>query len=344
MTRAGLIGCGLQGWRRAKAVKEHGDKLVIVADVDEGKAKALADEVRCEMTTNWEDVVARRDVDVVMVCTPNYLHAPMSMAAMKKGKHVICEKPLARSPKEVEQMISVAEETGMKLKCGFNLRHHPGVQQVRRWFDQGVIGEVDFIRIRYGTGGRPGYDKEWRANKEMSGGGQLMDQGVHAIDLSRWFLGEFSEAFGYISTKFWKNSQVEDNAFCLLRTEKDQIAVIHVSWTQWKNLFSLEIFGYEGYVMVEGLGGSYGTERVILGKSDFSKPFEEQVIEFRGEDVSWREEWKEFISAIEENREPLGNAYDGLEAVRLVYAIYGSAAQGCVVKLTERARRGKEGS
>ena len=333
MIRAGLIGCGLQGWRRAKVVSEHGDKLVIVADVNEGKAKALANEIKCEITTNWKDVIARSDVDVVMVCTPNYLHAPMSMAAMRNGKHVLCEKPLARSPCEAERMIKVAEETGMKLKCGFNLRYHPGVRQARRWFDGGVIGEIDFIRIRYGTGGRLGYDKEWRANKEMSGGGQLMDQGVHALDLARWFLGGFNRAFGYVSTRFWRNSQVEDNAFCLLRTEKDQVAVVHVSWTQWKNLFSFEIFGEEGYVVVEGLGGSYGTERAILGKRGFLKPFEEQVIEFRGEDVSWREEWKEFISAIEENREPLGNAYDGLEAVKLVYAIYKSASQGSAVKL-----------
>jgi len=335
MMRAGLIGCGLQGWRRARAVREHGDKLVIVADIEEGKAKCLADEMRCEATTNWRDVLARRDVDIVMVCTPNHLHAPMSISTMRTGKHVLCEKPLARNPEEAKHIIDVAEETGMKLKCGFNLRHHPGIQQARKWFDQGVIGEINFIRIRYGIGGRPGYDTEWRANKEMSGGGQLMDQGVHALDLSRWFLGNLSEVFGFLSTRFWKKLQVEENAFCLLRTEKNQVGSIHVSWTLWKNSFYFEIFGNEGYIIVEGLGGSYGTERAVLGKRDFFKPFKEEVIEFLGEDVSWREEWKEFISAIKENREPLGNGYDGLAAVRLAYAIYESTLKCCTVKLRE---------
>jgi predicted dehydrogenase len=221
----------------------------------------------------------------------------------------------------------------MKLKCGFNLRYHPAVQQVRKWFDQGIIGEINFIRIRYGTGGRQGYDKEWRADKEMSGGGQLMDQGVHALDLSRWFLGEFSQVFAYVSTTFWKNSQVEDNAFCLLRTKQDQIAAIHASWTQWKNLFSLEIFGNKGYGIVEGLGGNYGTERAILGKKDFRKPFEDQIIEFRKEDISWLSEWKEFVSATEENREPMGNAFDGLQAVRLAHALYESASKAQAVNL-----------
>jgi predicted dehydrogenase len=315
------------------AVKEHGDKLVIVADVIEEKAKALADEAKCEMTTNWEDVIARKDLDIVIVCTPNYFHAPVSIAAMRKGKHVLCEKPLARNPAEAEQMINVAEKTRMKLKCGFNLRYHPAVQQVRKWFDQGIIGEINFIRIRYGTGGRQGYDKEWRADKEMSGGGQLMDQGVHALDLSRWFLGEFSQVFAYVSTTFWKNSQVEDNAFCLLRTKQDQIAAIHASWTQWKNLFSLEIFGNKGYGIVEGLGGNYGTERAILGKKDFRKPFEDQIIEFRKEDISWLSEWKEFVSATEENREPMGNAFDGLQAVRLAHALYESASKAQAVNL-----------
>ncbi len=160
-----------------------------------------------------------------------------------------------------------------------------------------------------------------------------MDQGMHILDLTRWFLGRIAEATGFLSTAFWQISPLEDNAFCLLRTESGQIANIHVSWTQWKNLFSFEIFGQNGYIIVDGLGGSYGVEKAILGKRDFSKPFEEEVLEFRGEDISWREEWKEFSLAIAQNREPLGSANDGLEAVRLAYAIYSSAAEKSVVAI-----------
>jgi predicted dehydrogenase len=156
---------------------------------------------------------------------------------------------------------------------------------------------------------------------------------MHVIDLSRWFMGEFSEAFGFLATSFWDIAPVEDNAFALLRTEKGQIASFHVSWTQWNNLFSFELFGKDGYIMAEGLGGSYGTERAVLGKRAFLEPFREEVIEFRGEDRSWLEEWQEFVAAIKENRKPLGDGSDGLAAVELAYAVYQSAKTGTVQKL-----------
>jgi len=209
------------------------------------------------------------------------------------------------------------------------------MQQARKWLDEGAIGEPIFLRCRYGIGGRPGYEKEWRMNPEISGGGQLMDQGMHALDLARWFLGDFTEVSGFLQTAFWDIAPLEDNAFALLRTEKEKVASIHVSWTQWKNLFSLEIFGQDGYCAVEGLGGSYGIEKAVLGKRAFQKPFQEEIIEFGGEDRSWQEEWQEFVNAIKEDREPLGNSVDGLEALKLAQAIYKSAQQGSVVRIGE---------
>lgn len=321
--KVGLIGAGLQGKRRARAIKQFDDmELVMIAAAHLERAKLLADEMGCQATANWEDAVARQDIEAIIVCTPPHLHAPICIAAMKQGKHVLCEKPLARNPTEAEQIVEVSRQTGMKLKCGFNLRHHPGIQQARRWFEQSIIGKPNFIRCRYGIGGRPGYDKEWRADREVSGGGQLMDQGIHAIDLSRWFLGDFTQVSCFAATYYWKMKSVEDNAFVLLRTDKGQVASLHISWTQWKNLFSFELYGQDGYISVEGLGGSYGMEKAALGRRDFTKPFSEEVIEFRGEDRSWYEEWKEFVTAIKENREPIGNGYDGLQAIKLAYAAY----------------------
>jgi predicted dehydrogenase len=222
---------------------------------------------------------------------------------------------------------------GLKIKTGFTLRHHPGIQQTRKWFDSGLIGELMFLRCRYGMCGRPGYDREWRARGELSGGGELMDQGVHVLDLFRWFAGDFVQAVGFTSAAFWDVAPLEDNAFGLLRTREGQIASMHVSWTQWKNLFAFEIFGKDGYISVEGLGGSYGVERAALGRRSFADPFKEECIEFRGEDTSWREEWREFVAAIRENREPLGNGSDGLESLKLAYAIYESARESRVVSL-----------
>lgn len=331
--KVGIIGAGLQGKRRAQALQGYDTaELVIVADADLARAKVLADEKGCLAATDWEEVIARKDVEAIIICTPPNLHALICLEALKRGKHVLCEKPLARTVEEAREVIKVAQENGLRLKCGFNLRHHPAISQAKRWVEAGAIGELIFIRCRYGIGGRPNYEKDWRMDPEISGGGQLLDQGMHTLDLTRWFLGDFDSVFGSLQTGFW-NSRVEDNAFAILRTEKRQAASIHVSWTQWKNLFSFEVFGRDGYIIVEGLGGSYGTEKLMLGKRAPLVPFKEETIEFRGEDRSWEEEWEEFATAIKETREPLGSGCDGLQALRLAYAIYDSASKERAVKL-----------
>jgi predicted dehydrogenase len=310
-----------------------GTELVMVAAAHREQARQLADSMGCQATDNWQEVVAREDINVIVVCTPPNLHAPISIAAMSRGKHVLCEKPLTKTLKEAEEVLAAAKANKVTLKCGFNHRHHPGIQKAKLWFGEGMIGELNFIRCRYGICGRPGYEKEWRADPEITGGGQLMEQGIHGIDLFRWFLGEFAEVVGFTATRFWNMAPLEDNAFAIMRTEKGQIASLHSSLTQWKNLFSFELFGQDGYILVEGLGGSYGIERVILGKRALLEPFREDITEFRGGDRSWYEEWKEFVAAIQENREPLGNGYDGLAALKLVYAVYESAAKGKIIRL-----------
>lgn len=331
--RFGLVGAGTNGKRRAQAVKQLGAELVLVADIDYGRTKSLAEEMRCQATKDWQEVVARDDIDIVLVCTPPDLHAEASIAAMRQNKHVLCEKPLGRNPEEAKKVLDTAQETGMKLKCGLNYRHHMNMQQARSWFEEGLIGEVTFIRCRYGIGGEPGYEKNWRMDAKISGGGQLMDQGIQPIDLSRWFMGDPCEVTGFLTTSFWDIAPLEDNAFVLLRTAKGQVASIHVSWTHWKNIFSLEIFGKDGYIIVDGLGGSYGTERAILGKRAFLKPFREEVIEFRRPDQSWVRELKELSDAIAENRQPMGNGYDGWQAVKLAYAVYESTQKKAVVRV-----------
>jgi predicted dehydrogenase len=324
--KVGIIGAGLQGERRARAIEESGDELVMVADLEFEKAKNLAYAMKCQATDKWERVALSEDIEAVVICTPPHLHEIMSTVALQQGKHVLCEKPLARNVEEARRMVNAAHVNCVRLKCGFNHRHHPGIVQARDWYEAGNIGEIISIRCRYGIGGRPGYEKDWRMNPEISGGGQLMDQGIHVIDLCRWFLGNFSRILSITSTSFWDISPLEDNAFVLLYTEEGQTAQFHVSWTEWKNLFSFEILGKDGYITVKGLGGSYGTERITMGKRAFLEPFHEETVEFHGEDKSWLAEWSEFISAIKNGREPMGNGDDGLEALRVAQAIYESAA------------------
>ncbi len=323
--KIGLVGAGLQGRRRAQAIRSAGPAGLLIYDIDTQKAKRLAEEFKGEVVSNWQELMIDKDVDVVVVCTPPDSHAEISIMAMNNGKHVLCEKPLAQKLLQAKQMLRAAKKNKVNLKCGFNLRFHPGIRLVKEWIDNGEIGDLIFLRCRYGIGGRPDYDKDWRANAMISGGGQVLDQGIHIIDLSRWFLGDFIEVAALTQTGYWDISPLEDNAYAILSGKRGNTAFLHASWTQWINLFSLEIFGRDGYAIVEGLGGSYGNEKATLGKRIFTKPFEEKVVYFRGADVSWDEEWKEFISSIKEKREPVANGHDGVEALIIADAIYKSA-------------------
>ena len=334
--RVGIVGCGQIGRRRAAVVRQSSvDDLVIVADVDHGRSTALATEFDCLAATGWPEVVARDDVDIVVVSTTNNWLAPITVAALQAGRHVLCEKPPGRSAEEASQMLQAARASGRTLKIGFNHRHHAAVWKAKELLDQGSIGEPLFIRCRYGHGGRPGYEHEWRAAPAISGGGELLDQGIHAIDLFRWFLGDFHEASGYTGTWFW-DMPVEDNAFALFRTGDGRVASLHASWTQWKNVFSLELFGRDGYLIVEGLGGSYGSEQLTWGRRrPQSGPPDEEHFTWPGADDSWADEWREFTSAIREGRQPLANGHDGWQAMRMVRAVYESAREGRAVSLME---------
>jgi predicted dehydrogenase len=332
--KTAIIGAGRQGKRRAAAIRESGDEIVWVVDKDITLARSFAASFNCRASKDWHEAISDRSVDVVVICTPNNLHARISIGALKSGKHVLVEKPLARNPDEALQVLKAAKNSSAKLKCGFNLRYHPALKETKRVLDEGVLGTILYLRCRYGITGRPDYEKDWRMKPTISGGGQLMDQGIHVLDLFRWFSGDFTQVFGLTATMHWKIEPLEDNAFALLRTESGQVALMHVSWTEWKNLFSFEAFGEKGYAKVDGLGGSYGSERLTVGPKDLSRPFRENVTDFKREDKSWLGEWRHFVHCIKENSEYAGNAYDGWAAIRLAYAIYKSSRTGRVVKLT----------
>ncbi len=331
-----IIGAGLIGRKRAAALKKINNcRLVVTADINRNAAETLARDFGGEVETNWEKVVIRNDINVVIVSTINKFLASISIAALRNGKHVLVEKPLGCSAEESKKIVESAQNSALVLKTGFNHRHHPAIAKAKQLFDRGEIGNLFLIRCRYGHGGRPGYEKEWRANKDLCGGGELLDQGVHVVDLFRWFSGDFNKVFGCISTYFWK-MEVEDNAFAIFNKDNGVTASMHTSWTQWKNIFSFEIFGSNGYLIVEGLGGSYGVETLRFGKRKTEGGIpDEKVTEYEGTDVSWEEEWKEFISAIENNREPLGNGWDGYQANKMIEAVYESACTGKLVELKD---------
>ena len=248
------------GQKRARSLA--GAKLVACADLDRSKSGDLARHVKgCAVFPDWPSVIKNDQIDLVIVATPHNLLAEIAAAAVKEGKHVLVEKPGARNADELRGLISIADSAGVCVRVGFNHRYHPAFQQARELVDSGKIGSLMFIRARYGHGGRKEYDREWRAQPEISGGGELIDQGAHLIDLAHWFLGEFQEVDGFAHTYFW-DMPVDDNAFLLLKTKEKRVAFLHASWTEWKNTFSFEIYGQCGKLQVDGLGGSYGSERL----------------------------------------------------------------------------------
>jgi predicted dehydrogenase len=329
-----VVGAGRIGARRAEVARAAGHPVRWVCDVDEGRAAALAAAVGARPAPRWEEAVADPAVAVVVVATPPKFLAAIGVAALRAGKHVLCEKPMGRTPAEVAGLVDEARAGGRVLKAGFNHRHHPAIAEAHALAASGRIGEIAFLRCRYGHGGRPGYEREWRADPDLAGGGELLDQGLHALDLFRWFVGDFAEATGFVTTRCWPIQPLEDNAFALLRTAKGQVASLHASWTQWRNLFSFEVFGQHGHLAVEGLGGSYGPERLLVGRrAAAGGPPEEEVRTFPDADRSWAAEWTEFVQAIAAGREPLGSGADGWEAMRLAAAIYEASASGRTVRL-----------
>ena len=235
---------------------------------------------------------------------------------------MLVEKPAARNARELGAIFSAAKKSRVQVRVGYNHRFHRAFRKAREIVDSGKLGPLMMIRARYGHGGRLGYEKEWRADPKRSGGGELIDQGVHLIDLARWFLGDFKEVDGFAQTLFWKMS-VDDNAFLLLKTARGQTASLHASCTEWKNLFSFEIYGRLGKLHIEGLGGSYGLEKLTWHRMlPQMGPPETKAWEFPRADDSWEVEMNEFAKDIRLRRSPQPGIKDGLEALKIVDTIY----------------------
>ena len=315
-----IVGCGLIGRKRALALA--GARLVAACDLDLSRAEALAALVTgCRATCQFDEVL-RSSAQVAIIATANHALAPLALAAVRAGKHVLIEKPGAICASELESIAVEAEARGVCVRIGYNHRFHPAPQKARELIDSGALGELMFLRGRYGHGGRLGYEKEWRANPKLSGGGELIDQGVHLIDLAQWFLGEFASIEGHATTSFW-DMPVDDNAFLNLRTAAGQTAWLHASCTEWKNLFSLEIYGRIGKLHLEGLGGSYGVERLSFYKMRPEMgPPDTTVFEYPRGDDSWRLEMAEFWQDIRLGRTPQPGLREGLATLRVVEHIY----------------------
>ena len=319
-----IIGCGLIGKKRALSLPRG--SLGALFDINSARSEALARELqRSELVASGlEDILANPQIKIIVVATLNSSLGPITLQAVKKGKHVLVEKPGSLSSVELQEIALAAEKSGSLVRVGYNHRYHPALLKAREIVDSGAIGPLMMIRGRYGHGGRVGYEKEWRADPKLSGGGELMDQGVHLIDLAGWFLGEFSKINGSAHTYFWE-MPVDDNAFLDLKTPSGQTAWLHVSCSEWKNLFSFEIYGRDGKLHIEGLGGSYGVEGLshyqMLPKMG---PPDTTIYEYPAGDNSWALEMQDFVEDIKLKRSPSPGLRESIATIKVVETIYRS--------------------
>jgi predicted dehydrogenase len=320
-----IVGCGLIGHKRANALPPG--LLRVVCDVNAARMHDLAARhPGVEEVADWRAAVERADVTIAIVATTHDALAPISAYAAAAGKHVLVEKPAARRGAELDAVEAAAARTGALVRVGFNHRYHRALRKARAIVDAGALGVLTHVRARYGHGGRPGYDREWRAQPAISGGGEAIDQGMHVIDLARWFLGDFVDVYGFMPRYFW-DMPVEDNAFFLLRTAGAQVAQLHTSWTEWKNLFSFELFGRDGKLEVRGLGGSYGTESLAhYAMSAELGPPETTIYEYPMTDDSWAAEFAAFLSDIAAGRQPDPSVADARCALAVIERIYAAEA------------------
>jgi predicted dehydrogenase len=320
--RLAIIGCGLIGSKRVAAAAAH--EIVAVCDPDSERRERLAGQTAARALATWREAIAV-DADAVVIATPHDQLAQIALAAVEAGRHVLVEKPAGRRPSEVAPLVAAAKARGRVVKVGFNHRFHPAIARAKSLADDGRIGPLLFIRGRYGHGGRIGYEKEWRFEPEISGGGELIDQGSHLIDLSRWFLGDLAVAYGAVPNYFWQ-APVEDNCFIALTGKEKRMAWLHASWTEWKNLFVFEIMGRDGKLTIEGLGGSYGTERLTLHRMlPQMGPPETTIWEFPFPDRSFESEFENFVAAVEGRARAVGDIDDAYANLAIIQAVYDQA-------------------
>ena len=323
-----IVGYGYMGEIRHRVLnQEPSVNLSMICDSDSAK---ISYEHNCEMVSDPSDVI-ESDVNAVFICTPNNLIPEITVQCLKRGKHVFCEKPPGRNLSDIERIIKAEKENpGTKLMFGFNHRYHPGVMKAKAIVDSGRMGKIIALRGLYGKSGGKNFSKSWRNDLKISGGGILLDQGIHMLDLFNLFLGGFTTVKSFLSNNQWK-FDVEDNAVVILMNENDQLATLHSSATFWKHMFQLNIILELGYLNLEGLlskTGSYGRETLVIGQRQFEdeteaigNPSEEKI--FFDNDMSWALEVRKFVGCILNDSPVLeSNSRDAYNAMDLVHRCY----------------------
>jgi predicted dehydrogenase len=324
--KVGIAGYGIVGKRRHQYINEH-PNLCVTAVCDQSLSNDSQAFSGIAYFNNYKDLL-NTELDVLFVCLPNNIAAEVTIAGLEKGLHVFCEKPPGKDVEDIIKVIATEQKhPALKLKYGFNHRYHDSIMEALKIIQSGELGEVINLRGVYGKSRVIPFSGGWRSKREMAGGGILLDQGIHMVDLMRLFCGEFDEVKSFISNDFWKHD-VEDNAYALLKDKKGRIAMLNSTATQWQHKFNLEITLSQGYIELHGIlsgSKSYGEEKIVIGKRDEisdNGQMESKTIKFL-QDNSWKDEIFEFAEAVINNTPIIsGTSNDALETMKLVFKIY----------------------
>ena len=325
--KVGIIGFGKMGRIRLEAI-EKSRIAKVVAIFDPKPIENLKETINIVSSA---ELVLDQAIDAVFICTPNNFIKPFTILALEKGIHVFAEKPPGINLEETLEMQNKDQQTKNKvLMFGFNHRHHSSVAKMKEIIQKESLGKVLWIRGRYGKEVDENFLKDWRVNPIQSGGGIMLDQGIHMLDLFLYLGGDFDEVKAFVSNLYWKIPGIEDNVFAIFKNNKTGLcASLHSTMTQWRYLFSLELFFEKGSLILNGLktsSGAYGDEILTIRKNNVpfiaGKPNQEEQIHFK-EDFSWDSEIKHFFDSIENKERPtLGNSTDAVKLMSTIKKIY----------------------
>ena len=328
MIQVGIIGYGSMGRIRHEALGQSEDARVVrVVEPEPVPVPAGV-----EWSADPVAVINDKSIDAVFICTPNFMNEQLTIAALQAGKHVFCEKPPAFNARGVEAVMEAERASGCRLMYGFNHRHHDSVIHAKALIDSGVYGRVLWMRGRYGKSVDERFYSNWRSKRELAGGGILLDQGIHMLDLFLMMAGDFEDVHAFVSTLYWQ-LEVEDNVFAILRNRAGVVASLHSTMTQWRHLFSLEMFLEHGYIVINGLlttSGSYGEEAMTVAKNRTTAPAarwtDEEHMVFKVNN-SWSYEVRHFLDAVKSGQPvQYGTSADALVLMRLIDRIYAQAS------------------
>lgn len=316
-----IIGAGYVGRKRALALPPK-INLKTICDIDEQKGQQLAREFGCNFEKNWQKVLKDKKIDAIFICTTNNFLSKIAVSAILEGKHVLIEKPGGKNLKELQKVAEAYQKRKVVLMFGYNHRYQPAIVKAKILTNSKKFGKILFIRARYGHGGRLSYEKEWRFQKKVSGGGELIDQGCHLIDLVNFFCGPMPQMTGFVTNLFWK-TKLEDAAFFQLRNKQNQIADLSVTCIEWKNIFSFELMLETAKIQIDGLGGSYGREKLTLYemKPEMGPPNMEEFL-FDEKNNSWKDENNLFFKRIKQKDYSDSSIKDALYVMSVIKKLY----------------------